>query len=208
MWIAAGLAAVGLLLGWLLVIPAASLSSAVSARRHGPPAAIAGGLVAAALAAWHPPLLVAAAYAAAAAVAIVAAIVDVADHRLPNRLTLPLLVGGVGVLAALTVITGQGSIGRAAAGLGIYGGLLLLAYLAGVGAGDVKLAAALGWWMGWLSWATLIAGMTVGYLLISAGYLIGRARQPRINRRSYRSPFGPGIAGGFLVSLLMVGLLT
>ena len=115
-------------------------------------------------------------YAVAIAVAVAAAAVDATEKRLPNALTYPLAGGGLVVLTALTVFQGAGSPWRALAGCGIYGGWLFLASLTGLGPGDVKLAAGVGIWLGWLSWPVLVAGIALGQILITICYLIGRRR--------------------------------
>jgi prepilin peptidase CpaA len=78
----------------------------------------------------------------ASAVAVIAAITDIRDRRIPNRITYPAMVaglvfqvGGYGWRGVLLSLTG---------GL-LFGGVFLLFHLVrAMGAGDVKLAAALG----------------------------------------------------------------
>ncbi len=78
----------------------------------------------------------------AATVAVCAAISDVKDRRIPNLLTYPSMVAGLllqGLLHAW-----KGLLAGAGGGL-LFGGIFLLFYLVrAMGAGDVKLAAALG----------------------------------------------------------------
>ena len=78
-------------------------------------------------------------------------------------------------LGALSVLQGEGSLWRALAGCGIYGGWLFIASLTGLGPGDVKLAAGVGLWLGWLSWSALLAGVAFGQILITICYLLGGA---------------------------------
>jgi prepilin peptidase CpaA len=78
----------------------------------------------------------------AAAVAIFAAITDVRERRIPNLLTYPALVGGLLLQGALH--GWRGLLLSAGGGL-LFGGVFLLFYMVrAMGAGDVKLAAALG----------------------------------------------------------------
>ncbi len=74
--------------------------------------------------------------------AIAAAVWDVRQHRIPNWLTLPGVVAGIVLRSALLGWKGFGS---AVAGCVLGGGVLLLFYMIrAMGAGDVKLMAAIG----------------------------------------------------------------
>jgi prepilin peptidase CpaA len=74
--------------------------------------------------------------------AIAAAVWDVRQHRIPNWLTLPGIVAGIVLRSALLGWKGFSS---AVAGCVLAGGVLLLFYMIrAMGAGDVKLMAAIG----------------------------------------------------------------
>jgi prepilin peptidase CpaA len=78
----------------------------------------------------------------AVAVAATAAVTDVRERRIPNRLTYSAMIGG---LALQAFLHGWRGLLLSLAGACIFGGVHLLFYLARLmGAGDVKLAAALG----------------------------------------------------------------
>src|SRR5258706_12790737 len=78
----------------------------------------------------------------AMAVAATSAIVDFRQRRIPNRLTYPLIVVG---LALQTALHGWRGLLLSLAGGGVFGGIFLVFYLVrAMGAGGVKLAAALG----------------------------------------------------------------
>ena len=78
----------------------------------------------------------------AAAVAVCAAISDVRERRIPNRLTYPSIVLG---LMVQTTLYGWTGLLLGAEGVLLFGGIFLLFYIVrAMGAGDVKLAAALG----------------------------------------------------------------
>lgn len=110
----------------------------------------------------------------ASAVAVTAAMTDVRDRRIPNRLTYPAMIAGLVVQAA--VHGWRGLLLSLAGGL-IFGGLFLFFHLVrAMGAGDVKLAAALGCIVGpagsWqVMFATAVAG---GALAIVVMVFTGR----------------------------------
>jgi leader peptidase (prepilin peptidase) / N-methyltransferase len=119
------------------------------------------------------------------------------DHRIiPNKITL------IGAIAAIAIVAvwhtddlPEHLIAAAAAG----GFLLLaaLAYPAGMGMGDVKLAGVMGLFLGRnvgpAMFAGLILGSVVGALII--------ARKGRQEGRKTAIPFGPYLAAGGLVGL-------
>src|SRR4051812_35410303 len=78
----------------------------------------------------------------AVGVAVCAAVIDVKGRRVSNRLTYSAIVGGHGLQTALH---GWSGLLLGAEGAVVFGGVFLLFYLVrAMGAGDVKLAAALG----------------------------------------------------------------
>lgn len=84
---------------------------------------------------------------AALAIGILASITDMRSHRIPNALTI-----GAATVALLFHAMAPGGLGVSAGVAGLIVGLALffpLFALGAMGAGDVKLMAALGAWMGW-----------------------------------------------------------
>lgn len=84
---------------------------------------------------------------AALAIAILASITDTRSQRIPNALTF-----GAAAAALLFHAIAPGRLGVSAGVAGLTGGLVIffpLFALRAMGAGDVKLMAALGAWMGW-----------------------------------------------------------
>jgi len=80
--------------------------------------------------------------------------------------------------------------------------LLLLAFPAGIGMGDVKLAGPLGAYLGWLGATAALAGLMAAWLLAAVTGL-GLMAAGRANRKTHL-PFGPFL----LVGALLVVLLT
>jgi leader peptidase (prepilin peptidase)/N-methyltransferase len=132
-------------------------------------------------------------------------IVDLREHRLPNRALAVAAVGTVGLLAvAAAVDSSWDALGRAVlAGVAAGAALLVLALVSpsGLGMGDVKLAALLGLQLGWLGWPAVLLGLLLGFLgqaLIGLALLAGR----RVGLRD-QLPFGPALlVGAFLAALL------
>ena len=179
--------------------------------RIGPPAlaaelatAVLLGLLAARI---HPPLVLAAACWLAAC-AIPLAWIDTTTRRLPDVLTIPAWAGTAALLLAAAVAAGHWSVlGRALLGGAAFAAFCLLLFLispAGMGLGDVKLAAGLGSMLAWLGWGALIAGGLAGFVLgacYAAALLISR----RADRKT-QLPFGPFMIAGTFLVLLVAGL--
>ena len=143
-------------------------------------------------------------YLAYSVLSAVLVVIDLLSKRLPNALTLPAIPATAALLALPALADDQASALVRALGAG---GVLLAVYLAlhlispaGLGLGDVKLAASLGMVLGWISWSALLWGAALGFIiaaLVSLGLLATR----RATRRS-DVPFGPSmLAGGWLVIL-------
>ena len=107
--------------------------------------------------------------------AVIACITDLRSRRIPNVLTF----GGALLGVAFHLATSGWSGGMASIGGWVVGILLFLPFFAlrGMGAGDVKLLAALGAWLGpmqvvWLALFTSIAGGVIAIAVAaSRGYL-------------------------------------
>jgi prepilin peptidase CpaA len=153
----------------------------------------------------------------------VATFTDLRSRRIPNWLVLPFLLAGIVVSAWLQ---GWHGVGQSFAGLGL--GLLIygtLFWMGGMGAGDVKLCAAIGAWIGpsQLFLALVITGMVGGIMVLcwaafggflkelftGAGDLVfgwkerGTPRDPELaltNPMKRKMPYAPAIAIGTLMS--------
>ena len=95
--------------------------------------------------------------------------IDLAHHLLPNPLVLTLFIAGLALFAAgSSASAGWSDLLRAAAGaLILFAIYLILAILSprGIGMGDVKLAAPVGLYLGYLGWGQLFYGGAVGFVL-------------------------------------------
>ncbi len=155
----------------------------------------------------------------------VATITDLHSRRIPNWLVFPYWLAGIIVQG---VLFGWHGIGQSLAGaglaIGIFGGLFLLG---GMGAGDVKLCAAVGAWIGpaqmvfALIFTALAGGVIVmiwaamgGFLLdlfkgtgdLMAGWKSGTLRDPEAtieNPRRRKMPYAPAIAIGTIFSFFV-----
>lgn len=143
-------------------------------------------------------------YLAYSVLSAVLVVIDLLSKRLPNALTLPAIPATAALLAIPALADDQaGALIRALCAGGVLLAVYLLLHLispAGLGLGDVKLAASMGMVLGWLSWSALLWGALLGFVvgaLVSLGLLIAR----RANLSS-DVPFGPSmLAGGWLVIL-------
>ncbi|MFF2244754.1 prepilin peptidase [Arthrobacter sp. NPDC058130] len=132
--------------------------------------------------------------------------IDLLHHLLPNRMVLPLLGAGLVLLGAAAGVSGEaGSLLRGAAGALILFVLYLFLALTsrnGLGMGDVKLAAPLGLYLGYLGWPHLFYGGALGFVaggLASAVMVLkNRGNKPK------EVAYGPAmLAAGLAVILLL-----
>lgn len=132
--------------------------------------------------------------------ALAVAVIDWRLRKVPNVLLLFLLVPAIAVLGW----QGQGLNGAApmASVYGLMAGFILTlpGYLAHkLGAGDVKLAAVMGFVLGWplTLWAMLGAALLLGAMSLSVVRLFGMT-----DGRAIRVPAAVALAGGFAATLL------
>ena len=123
-------------------------------------------------------------------------LIDLEHHIIPNVLT---LIGAVGAVALLLAFNSDSLVEHLIAAVAAGGFFLLAAivYPAGMGMGDVKLAAVMGLFLGRAVvpaiFAALIAGTLIGGVII--------ARHGVAEGRKKGIPFGPWLAFGSLVGL-------
>lgn len=152
----------------------------------------------------------------------IATVTDLRSRRIPNWLVLPFLAAGVAVCAWMH---GWHGVGQSLAGAGL--GILLFGVffcLGGMGAGDVKLCAAVGAWIGpgQLMIALVITGLAGGMMVVGwaawsgflrelfegAGDLVFRRNKQALPEDGTGSggvlrrkiPYAPAIAIGTLIS--------
>jgi leader peptidase (prepilin peptidase) / N-methyltransferase len=147
------------------------------------------------------------AFAWAAAAGVVLAAVDLAVHRLPDRVTVPAaavigtaLLGDAAVLGTWTALVRAVLAAAAAFGLAALGALVSPQ---GLGYGDVKLLGLLGLVLGWVGWGALLAGVFLGLLTGAAVSLVLLAT----GRAGWRTalPFGPPLLVGAALALALEG---
>ncbi|MFO0841664.1 MAG: A24 family peptidase [Gemmataceae bacterium] len=162
---------------------------------------------------------------------VAAATTDVWEFTVPNRLTVPLLLGGLLFHAATSGLTGlAGSAWGVLVGLGV---TVPFCALGGMGAGDVKLMAAVGAWLGSLlticlflvsclvaavyalvlvfvygnAAETLRRCLSLPYRLVTrrrgaAGLVVVESEVAKPDRRQRVVPFAAAMALGFTMLLL------
>jgi leader peptidase (prepilin peptidase) / N-methyltransferase len=143
------------------------------------------------------------------AAAVVLTGVDLACHRLPDRVTYPAFAACAALLLLDAAVTGSAA-ALLRAGLGALVSLALaaaarLASPAGLGLGDVKLLGLLGLVLGWAGWGVLVAGVFLGFLLGALGSLLLLATR----RAGWRTavPFGPPLLAGAYLALALAAPL-
>ncbi|MBI5815871.1 MAG: prepilin peptidase [Nitrospinae bacterium] len=127
--------------------------------------------------------------------------IDLDFQIIPDELS----VGGLvlGLAASFFLPLGlTGSLAGALVGGGLFFTVAAL-YPGGMGGGDIKLMAAIGAFLGWkLALLTIILGSAAGAVTgVGAIIFLGKGRKDRI-------PFGPFLALGALVSLLLGDIIT
>lgn len=146
------------------------------------------------------------------AVLVLVSVVDLEDHRIPDRVVFPAL--GVS-LPLVLVVSLLEDVPRAAlwavVGAVAYAAVLFVFFLvnpAGIGFGDVKLGLLLGLFLGWIDLYLVLVGLAVGALigaLVGAVILVVRGWQ---QGRRTGFPFGPPLAAGAALTVVFSSSLT
>lgn len=140
---------------------------------------------------------------------IVLFVIDVQEHRLPNSWTALLFSGAAVLLVAGTLTAGQDSVLAGRCLMTLIGSASYLAIMfilhvitrAGVGMGDVKLAAGLGLYTGFIGVEALIAGFVLAFVIggIHALFLVVF----RGAKKTTRIAFGPAMLIAATACMLM-----
>jgi leader peptidase (prepilin peptidase)/N-methyltransferase len=122
------------------------------------------------------------------------------EHRLiPDKITVPLLVFGLvasllpGGLSPLESLIGAGAGGGVMYGIAVVGDAVYKRET--MGGGDIKLAAAVGAFVGW---KILLVALFIAFVLGAAGGLIYLA----LGGKDKTIPFGPFLAAGAVLALV------
>jgi len=208
------LALAGLGVGWLCGVVAdrlwpIAMTGAGPLPRHSRSryrAPLTGGLTGAvlflALGSTLSPGTVAAAWLFYAASGILLTLIDLRHRLLPNRVLVPVFLGGVILLCVASAVSGDWvALGRAAGGAAaLFAVYLVLALISpqGMGMGDVKFAAVVGLFLAYLGWGTLLMGALAGFVI---GALVGVLLL--LLRRGSTVPYGPAMFAGSVAAALL-----
>jgi leader peptidase (prepilin peptidase)/N-methyltransferase len=198
-------AALGLAAGLLVRRALPRLAGSPSVRTGSTTAAITFAL--SALLAWRfgavPEV---AAYVLLAVAGVQLARIDLIHHLLPNRMVFPLLAGGLVLLsgAGLAQGTAENLLRGVAGAVILFISYLILALTSrnGLGMGDVKLAAPLGLYLGYLGWTQVFYGGALGFVI--GGVVSVLAVLKNRGNKPQEVPYGPSmLAAGLAVIMLL-----
>jgi leader peptidase (prepilin peptidase)/N-methyltransferase len=136
------------------------------------------------------------------------AFIDLDTQYLPDDLTLPLMWAGI-VSSALgwTVTPLSASVAGAVVGYGslwlVFHAYRIIRGKEGMGAGDFKLLAALGAWLGWSLIPSIILLSSAVGAMVGIGLIVFRRHD-----RDVPIPFGPYLAGGGIAAVFFGEQLT
>jgi len=124
------------------------------------------------------------------------AVVDIREHRLPNRMVGACLVGTIAFAGALAWSTADPWL-LVQAGAASLAAVVVFGVghvIGGMGMGDVKYAAVTGLALGTIGWAAVWWGHLLGFMLAGVVVVFGLLTG-KLHRRS-AVPFGPFMAAG------------
>ncbi len=132
-------------------------------------------------------------------------VVDAAVLRLPDPLVRATAVAGVVMLTVPALLSGQPNLivraFAAAVVCGIAYGAFALLPGSPLGYGDAKLGVVLGFFLGWLGWSTVLAGLVFAPIA-NAPILLGLIATGRAGRKTL-VPYGPAMLVGALAAIVV-----
>lgn len=132
------------------------------------------------------------------------AVVDAREHRIPDKVLLPLTLVVVSALTVVAIGIGEpqrilaGAIGATA----MFSVFFILGLAGGIGFGDVKLAGLIGFYLAWLSPTTAIAGAVLAYVFAAPHAIVAIVRHRKTGERA-RIAFGPYMIAGAATAVLL-----
>lgn len=145
-------------------------------------------------------------------VAVALSVIDWHTRLLPRRIVVPATLAAIVVVAVVGLATGEReALVRALLGMVVARSFFWVLWFlrsAGMGFGDVRLAAPVGLVLGWVGWGALAIGLWVGFIAFAvpaAGLALVR-RDRTVLKQSF--PFGPFMVIGALVGLVWGTALT
>lgn len=137
------------------------------------------------------------------------AVVDLRTYRLPDRISLPLFIASIPAIVIISLVQHRPRdllwAGVGAVGYWLLLGLMWLIHPRGMGYGDVKLARILGLYLGWVHPVLILYGLMFAGI---GGSLAGVAMLAFTRDRKRGFPFGPWLAGGCVLAILISDRLT
>lgn len=131
----------------------------------------------------------------------VLSIIDAAEQRLPNRITLPL--AGATFVAVFIGGLVRSDIGAGLGAIGVGLAFAVVLFLMRFGMGDVKMALSVGAIAGWLGRDAVLATMFAGAI---AGAVVAVALIVVHRRRTISFSYGPFLAIGSVVGMVTAGM--
>ena len=145
-------------------------------------------------------------------IAVALSVIDWHTRLLPRVIVVPVTLAAILVMTVVGLATGErDALVRALLGMVVARSFFWLLWFlrsAGMGFGDVRLAAPVGLVLGWVGWGALAIGLWVGFMafaLPALGLAVVR-RDRSLLKKSF--PFGPFMVIGALVGLVWGTALT
>jgi leader peptidase (prepilin peptidase) / N-methyltransferase len=139
-------------------------------------------------------------------VAVALSVIDWHTRLLPRRIVVPATLAAIALVVVVGLATGEReALVRALLGMVVARSFFWVLWFlrsAGMGFGDVRLAAPVGLVLGWVGWGALAIGLWVGFIVFAvpaAGLALVR-RDRAVLKQSF--PFGPFMVVGALVGLV------